>query len=105
LERYLAAHRPVLTAHGGRLSAVTLAFHITALSRAAFGQSGSLHLFRDTTMTSLAIEDPAHAQLAARVLGHAAFTITEKYYSFACSQEATTAWHQTLDGLQSVQTS
>jgi len=123
LERYLAVHRPVLavaqgrrgqgqagaalwlSAAGGPLSAGTLAFHVTELTRAAFGRSVSPHLFRDCAATSLALEDPTHVRLAAQVLGHAAFATTEKHYNLARSQEAATSWHQTLDGLRSVQAS
>ena len=117
LERYLAVHRPVLAAQrgqahgtagealwlsatGGPLSTVTLAFHVTELTRAAFGRAVSPHLFRDCAATSLALEDPAHVRIAAQVLGHAAFATTEKYYNLARAQEAATVWHQTLDALR-----
>jgi len=118
LERYLAVHRPVLaaqgrrgqdtageaalwlSAEGGCLSAGTLAFHVTALTRAAFGRAVSPHLFRDCAATSLALEDPAHVRIAAQVLGHGSFRTTERHYNLAQGQRAATAWHQTLDGLR-----
>jgi integrase len=117
LERYLAVHRPVLAAQrgqthgtagaalwlsatGGPLSAGTLAFHVTALTRAAFGRAVSPHLFRDCAATSLAIEDPAHVRIAAQVLGHGSFRTTERHYNLAQGQQAASAWHETLDGLR-----
>jgi hypothetical protein len=102
LERYLAGHRSVLAAQRGRapgtgtagealwlpaargrLSAGTLAFHVTELTRAAFGRPVNLHLFRNCAATSLAIEDLGHTRLAAQVLGHVTFTTTEKHYNLA----------------------
>jgi integrase len=114
LERYVEVHRPVLAAQrgrahgaagvalwlsaaGGPLSAGTLAFHVTERTRAAFGRPVSPHLFRDCAATSLALEDPTHVRIAAQVLGHAAFSTTEKHYNLARGQEAATAWHRTLN--------
>jgi integrase len=118
LERYVEVHRPVLAAAegrrgqgqagaalwlsptGGPLSAGTLAFHITERTRAAFGRAVNPHLFRDCAATSLALEDPEHVRIAAQVLGHGSFRTTERHYNLAQGQRATTAWHETLDGLR-----
>jgi hypothetical protein len=115
LERYLAIHRSVLvaqaapggvgsqalwlSARGRRLHEATLGFHIKALTRAAFGRSVNLYLFRDCTVTSLAIEGPAHVGIAAQVLGHGTLA-TERHYNLARGQEAAARWHETLDRLR-----
>jgi len=39
-------------------------------------------------------------RIAAQVLGHAAFTTTEKHYNLAQGQQVATAWHKTLDELR-----
>ena len=82
------------------MSAGTLAFHVTELTRAAFGRAVNPHLFRDCAATSLALEDPAHVRIAAQVLGHGAFSTTERHYNLARGQEAADSWHATLDGLR-----
>ena len=117
LERYLAVHRPVLAARpgrgqgragaalwlsleGGPLSEGTLGYQVRQRTRAAFGRAVNPHLFRDCAATSLALEDPAHVRIAAQVLGHGSFRTTERHYNLAQGQRATTAWHETLDGLR-----
>jgi hypothetical protein len=118
LERRLAVHRPVLAAQdrhgqaaagvaavwlsaaGWQLSAGTLAFHVTALTRAAFGRPVNPHLFRDCAATALAIEDSEHARVAAEVLGHITLVTTERHYNLTRGQEAAESWHETLEGLR-----
>ena len=85
---------PRRTLSGGRC------FHVARHTRAAFGRAVNPHLFRDWAATSLAIEDPAHVRIAAQVLGHGAFSTTERHYNLARGQEAATTWHQILEGLR-----
>jgi site-specific recombinase XerD len=117
LERYLTAHRPVLaaglgrgrgragaalwlSAEGGPLSEPQLQHLVKARTRVAFGRAVNPHLFRDCAATSVAIEDPARVRIAAQVLGHGAFSTTERHYNLARGQEAAERWHATLDGLR-----
>jgi integrase len=115
LERYLAVHRPALaqrapdgaggqalwlSAVGRPLHAATLAFHVAALTRAAFGRPVNVHLFRDCAAISLAIEDPAHVRIAAEMLGHSSLATTERHYNLARGQEAATRWHQMLEKMR-----
>ena len=67
-----------LSAEGGLLSETTLAFHVTALTGAAFGRPVNAHLFRDAAATSRGDRGPgARARRrpgagARRVLHHRA---------------------------------
>jgi integrase len=62
----------------------------------AFGRTINPHLFRDCVATSIAIEDPAHVQIAAAILGHNTLATTEKYYNQATSLEASRALQKTV---------
>ena len=80
-----------------------LASRSSAHTRAAFGRAVNPHLFRDCAATSVALEDPARVRVAAQVLGHGAFSTTERHYNLARSQEAAESWHEMLDGLRRTQ--
>lgn len=109
LERYLDHHRPALlgnvngrtrTAHDGlwvsqfgtRITDNALYKIVCRLTEAAFGRSVNPHLFRDSAATTIAIEDPAHVRMAARLLGHASSATTERYYNQAQAVDAARAF-------------
>ena len=97
LETYLGVHRPKLMSQSGRWTA-PIEDHLWVFSQAspqtqmsiyqqickhtlfAFGIAISPHLFRDAAATTLAIEDPTHVRISARILGHRSFQTTETYY-------------------------
>jgi site-specific recombinase XerD len=89
-----------LSAVSRPLHEATLGFQVRKHTWAAFGQAVNPHLFRDAAATSLAIEDPAQVRIAAQVLGHGAFSTTERHYNLARGQEAAESWHETLDRLR-----
>ncbi len=102
---YLSDYRPVLCGRRGRwASSVGDALWVSAdgspiqdrpthqriveRTRAAFGHPVNPHLFRDCVATSVAIDDPNHFGIAARLLGHRNQATTERYYDQARSIDA-----------------
>lgn len=105
LQTYLADHRQAIAAlHGSRTGTVSDALwlstcgtrmsdswiyrRIVARTHEGLGQPINPHLFRDCAATSIAIDDPAHIGIAARLLGHRTGSTTERYYNQARSVEA-----------------
>jgi site-specific recombinase XerD len=64
---------------------------VTRLTRRRLGVAVNPHLFRDCAATSIALLDPGHVRMAARVLGHATPATTEKHYNQAQALEASRA--------------
>lgn len=77
-----------LSSRGNPMSANTLYACISTRTRTKFGFAITPHLFRDCAATSIAIDDPAHVRIAAKLLGHAQFKTTERSYIQARSFEA-----------------
>jgi integrase len=116
LETYLACHRNVFLAplrtSQSRESALWLSFLGTRMTRAGIygvvvartreglGRAVNPHLFRDCAVTSLAIEDPDHIGIAARLLGHSTVSTTERYYNQARGVEASRLIQQYLVSLR-----
>jgi hypothetical protein len=59
-------------------------------------RSVNLHLFRDCAATSVALEDPAHVGIAARLLGHRSPATTERHYNQASAVEAAARFQRAL---------
>ncbi len=81
---------------GTRLTDQSIRKRIEMRTEQAFGRPINPHLFRDCVATSIAIEDPAHVQIAAAILGHNTLATTEKYYNQATSLEASRALQKTV---------
>jgi integrase len=64
---------------------------VTLMTRRWLGVAVNPHLFRDCAATSIAVLDPGHVHIAARVLGHATLATTEKHYNQAQALEASRA--------------
>ena len=96
LETYLSIHRPILEARSGRwtrpvdgalwvskdgspMTQMALYDRIRARTKEYFGVAINPHLFRDAAATTLAIADPAHVRIAAPLLGHRTFALTERH--------------------------
>jgi integrase/recombinase XerD len=108
LERYLSTHRPVLAkcrgyyynVRGARPSALWLSQHGTAMSevgtsdrfrnltRNRLGRPVTMHRFRDSAATSIAIEDPEHVRITMAILGHTTLRTSERHYNHANSLQA-----------------
>lgn len=69
-----------LSSHGSPMTRQAIYDRICTRTRDAFGHAVNPHLFRDAAATTLAIEDPKHIRLAAPLLSHRDFRVTEKYY-------------------------
>jgi site-specific recombinase XerD len=105
IEAYLKDHRPLLCGRRGRWTAPignalwvsqdgsslgdrSIYQQLVARTRAAFGHPVNPHLFRDCVATSIAIDDPDHVRIGARLLGHRSLATTERYYNQARSISA-----------------
>ena len=71
-------------------------FCVVARTREALGQPINPHLFRDSAIPSIAIDDPKHIGIATRLLGHRNQSTTERYYNQARSIEASRRMRDSL---------
>jgi integrase/recombinase XerD len=116
LETYLTCHRDVLLGVrrssqlsegalwvsflGSRMTMAGIYSVVVARTREGLGRAVNPHLFRDSTVTSLAIEAPQHIRIATRLLGHRTVATTERYYNQARSIEASRLIQQYLISLR-----
>jgi integrase/recombinase XerD len=117
VDGYLADYRPVLCRRRGRwASPVGNALwvsvdgspmrdrsthqRIVEHTRAAFGHPVNPHLFRDCVATSVAVDDPNHFGIAARLLGHRNQATTERYYDQARSIDAIRRHQELVMGIR-----
>jgi integrase/recombinase XerD len=109
LEIYLAKHRADIEAFRGvRSDALWLSMlglplndngiyiRVVARKREGLGHAVNPHLFRDCAATSVAIDDPAHVDIARSLLGHRTGSTTERHYNQARSLEASRRMQQSL---------
>jgi integrase len=109
LETYLADHRAGITAlrdscsdalwlsmHGTAMNDNGIYLRIVARTRERLGRPINPHLFRDCAATSIAINDPVHIRMAARLLGHRTGSTTERFYNQARSVEASRLMQEAL---------
>ena len=110
LDHYLSIRRPILLAQGTPqqpsdalwisrrgvpMKENGIGVRILAETEKAFDFPVNPNMFRDAAATTIAIDDPEHILMAARILGHTTLVNTERYYNLARSVEA-------ARGLQSV---
>jgi len=99
LERYLAEVRPLFPTapssnrlwlgRDGRTIGPGFAYNrIARLTERLFGRRLNPHLLRDCAASTLAVESPEVARMAAPLLGHRHFTTTERYYIQANNLDA-----------------
>jgi integrase/recombinase XerD len=117
VDAYLREHRPVLCLRRGRwVSPVGNALWVSAdgspmrdrsthqmiveQTKAAFGHPVNPHLFRDCVATSVAVDDPNHFGIAARLLGHRNQATTERYYDLARSIDAIRRHQELIIGIR-----
>jgi integrase/recombinase XerD len=67
------------SAKGGPMGDDAIYKCVRERTRAAFGKPINLHLFRDCSATTIAIEDPANILVARDLLGHSDLRMTQRY--------------------------
>ena len=107
LDRYLDDYRHQLL-HGRRnnrlwistrgtsMSEHAIYCHVVAVTEKAFGWAISPHLFRDCAATSIVLDDPAHVEIVARILGHRCLKTGERHYIAARMLEASREYGQLI---------
>ena len=111
MRQYLGLYRPALldgrkdrhlwiTKDGNHMREGAIYTRVTRLTKKAFGVPVNPHLFRDCAVTSLAIEDPEHVHVAARILGHASIETTTRHYNQATSLSAGRALNKNIRALR-----
>jgi integrase/recombinase XerD len=99
LEVYLNTYRPVLMARppfagtagdalwvandGGPLSHWGLYAAVCNVTRKEFGHSLNPHIFRDSAVTTVALDDPSQIAIVADILGHSNMVTSAKHYNQA----------------------
>ena len=73
---------------------------LVARTRAAFGHPINPHLFRDCAATSIAIDNPDHVRIAARLLGHRSLATTDRYYNQAGAVDAVRRHQELVIGIR-----
>ena len=73
---------------------------IVVRTQEALGHPVNPHLFRTCAATVIAMEDPAHFGIAARLLGHSQLATTEKYYDKARVTEAVRRHQELIVGIR-----
>lgn len=110
VEIYLAEDRPMLLGEheSNRLwisvrrepmSEQAVYCRVTETTRRIFGRPLNPHLFRDCAVTSLAVDDPEHMKIAARILGHRSLATTNKAYNQATMLSAQRDFAAALEDL------
>ena len=115
-DRYLDHHRAILLTRGGRSTpATTNALWISAIgtamnplsipnrikkhTRAAFGRHLWVHLFRDCSATTIAIQDPEHSRIIMSILAQTSIATSEKHDIQSTSLEASRRYQKILGEL------
>ena len=99
LQCYIDRYRPVLlgdktsdrlwiSTRGTALSEQAVYQQVCTVTQKTVGSRINPHLFRDCAATSIVIDDPEHAEIIARILGHKTLRTAERYYIHAGMIEA-----------------
>jgi integrase/recombinase XerD len=110
LDFYVDVGRPVLQARSGRpdegwlwlgaegehMTGKAISRRVRQLITRHLGRAMSLHLFRDSAATTVAIHDSAHVGIVGDVLGHSRHETSEKHYNQARGVEAARRYHGLL---------
>jgi len=98
--RGLNSHALWLSMHGLPMNDNAIYIRIVSRTREGLGRAINPHLFRDCAATSIAIDDPTHVRIAARLLGHRTGSTTERYYNQARSPKASCLMQKHLQVLR-----
>jgi site-specific recombinase XerD len=111
IDTYLSTYRLTLL-HGNKTSSLWItkqgramrpfSIHqrISRLTRRLFGTAMSVHRFRHSLATSIAIERPEQVRMAMPLLGHRQFSTTDRYYITGQSLAASRAHNSLIEGLK-----
>ena len=99
LHRYIDRYRPILlgdktserlwiSTRGTAMSEQAIYQQVCTVTRTILGDPINPHLFRDCAATSIVIDDPEHAWIVARLLGHRTLKTAERHYIHAGMIEA-----------------
>lgn len=108
---YLRVHRPVLlagktssrlwiTKDARPLSVPGFVGRLAKITRREFGEALRPHAFRHVVATSIAVEDPEHANVIASVLGHATLEMAGRHYNRARRVEALSAYQEMVRAMR-----
>ena len=89
-----------ISTHGSPLCQTAVYETITGRTESAFGRPINPHLFRDCAATTIAIADPQHVRIAAKVLGHRSLATTGRHYNQAQTIDAARRYQDFLVGLR-----
>ena len=115
IDAYLSMYRPTLL-RGNKSSALwitkqgramrTFSVHqrVTRLTRRLFGTAMSVHRFRHSLATGIAIERPEQVRMAMPLLGHRQFSTTDRYYIAGQSLAASRAQNSLIEDLKRMKT-
>ena len=76
------------SAKGRALGECAIYEQVCKRTRAEFGHSVNLHLFRDCAATMIAEQDPRHVRVSRDLLGHSRLETTDRYYNHAQTHHA-----------------
>jgi integrase/recombinase XerD len=110
LDFYIDAARPVLQARsgkpdegwlwlaadGGHMTGKAIARRVRQLTAKHLGRAMSLHLFRDSMATTVAVHDSGNIGIVGDVLGRKRHETSEKHYNQARGLEAARRYHGVL---------
>ena len=77
-----------ISTRGSGLSEQAVYQQVCTVTRTILGAPINPHLFRDCAATSIVIDDPEHAMIVARLLGHTTLKTAERHYIHAGRIEA-----------------
>ena len=77
----------------------SISLRVSRHLRQHFGVSLTLHSFRHSVATDIALLDPKHVGITKSVLGHAS-PLTAKYYNLASGFEAAATYQTVLEGMR-----
>jgi len=117
LVRYLDHHRVVLLTGANRrlpanidalwvsetatpMAVISIHNRFRRHTKAAFGGGVSPHLFRDSAVTAIATDGPAHVRAIMPILGHSTLATSEKHYNQARSLDASRQYISIVAGLK-----
>ncbi len=94
LRRYIEHYRPVLlgdktndrlwiSTRGTAMSEQAVYQQVCTVTQKILGEPINPHLFRDCAATSIVVDDPEHAMIVARILGHRTLKTAERHYIHA----------------------
>jgi integrase len=89
-----------ISMRGTGMSASSVYYQITKITRQLIGHAINPHGFRDCLMTSIATDAPESVRAGARILGHRDLSTGEAHYNFASAVSAQRSYFEVLQKLR-----